>query len=259
MYTDLVISNPGYYVERLADNEARIKDTKTRMEGLKIGEQTKIKNLKDDLNQYDKNPHFYRNRKILAVAGTIALVAAVVIASYFTLGFALPFFIGINVGGGLYSLASFVGVFGSIFTFSPLAGLIAIPPIHKRVWSTPEKDRILLTQKEQDHKEALDKLRISEKQIEEDDKQLKAALKKEITSKQHSLQLHQEATVDSFSEAAWNATITLSPSLKLLITPEKQKAAWLNKQVTLLETRENLPQNIQDLERQLEKFVKIED
>jgi hypothetical protein len=219
---DFVVSNPGKYEGKLANNEARIKD------------------IRSDLNQYEKNPHYYRNRKILAVAGTVALIAAVAIVSYFTLGSSLPFFVGMVGVGGQYSLTTIVGVFGSLFSLAPLAGLIAIPRIHERVWSTPEKDQI------------------SVKQIEEDNKQLKADLQKEISSNQHSLQLYQKATADSFSETAWNATVTLFPSLKLLTTPEKQKAAWLNRQVDLSETREGLYQNIQDLERQLKKFAKID-
>lgn len=80
----------------------------------------KIANLQEDLAKFKKNPKFYGYKKILAIAASIAIVAATAVASFFTFSLGTPLFIAAVSGFSPSGMAA-----GGILMFmsAPLSGL----------------------------------------------------------------------------------------------------------------------------------------
>lgn len=93
----------------------------------------KIVCLNKDLAQHAKNPNFYRNQRIIAVAATIAIVAAVALTSYLTFGLGVAVICS-PVGGYLFVPALFLMT-------APLFGLTFLKDTVPNIFRNAQKDR----------------------------------------------------------------------------------------------------------------------
>jgi hypothetical protein len=191
----------------------------------------KIISLKKDLTDFEKNPNFYRNKKIIAIAASVAILAAVIIGSAFTLG--LAFFT-------LYNCVVTLSPFGPAAFFSsplaaiPLLGLI--PFIHQlsNVFRSYEKDLKILN--------TLQKEKATQKQ----------QRASEIALMQSTLQLYNKATTQDFNEDTWEAMkkVLNKPNLENIEGEEKKKLIWGANQEFLEHNKERLVTQLKTLRLQ---------
>lgn len=142
----------------------------------------KITNLKEDLAKFEGNPNFYRNKKFIAIAASLAVIATVAILSCFTFNLGAPVFIAT-----VSNFSSPGLVAGGIFTFmtAPLFGLVSLRTTLPDAFKSHKRDLKKLAALQAEHKK-------TEQQLAE-----KIALKKfKLQHTQEQLQKISEAMLE---------------------------------------------------------------
>ncbi|MBA3816546.1 MAG: hypothetical protein H0X29_08525 [Parachlamydiaceae bacterium] len=196
-----------------------------------------IVNLKKDLSSYEKNPNFYRNRKIVGIAKSIAVVAAVALACYFTFSIGVPLFIAALSGFSPSGLAAG----GILFTMSaPAGGLSVIPKLNPFIYRSAQGDKARV------------------EKLADENKALKASAITKKTTLSHYLEILKENVKSceivleyKFNEDIWSHVTKLLPHLANIKDVEQQEFEWRKYNTFFLGQKQNLPTQINSLESQL--------
>lgn len=97
----------------------------------------KISNLQDDLEKFKSNPKLYRNKKILAIAASVAIIAATAVASFFTFNLGAPLFIAAVSG---FSPSGYAAGGILMFMASPLMSLGTLGLTMPNAFRNQQKD-----------------------------------------------------------------------------------------------------------------------
>lgn len=192
--------------------------------------QGKISNIRKDLDEFSKNPNFYRNKKIMAVAASVVIIAAVAVASYFTFALGTPFFVATITG---YSPSGLAGGAILMMMTTPLLGLASLGTTVPNIFKTHQKDESTL------------------QDLEQENAHLRKNCESKMTNMRERLGLYERVCADEYSDEAWQSMKKLlaESSLNAINGDEKKKAIWLGKQQDLEESRAQLKGRLNNLVR----------
>ena len=178
----------------------------------------KIIDIKNNLIEYEKNPNFYRNKKIIAITAAVVATIAVAVLAYFCWVVALPVFLG-EIGTGR---ASGAAIGGGIFmpAVAGLGGYLGVSYLFKSL---------------DGDKEAL-------KKLETENNVLTNRLQSKIKLCNAHIESSNAATTKQFTEEAWKAMKAISTSaystlLDHIDTDQKKEALWLVNQQEIISFR----------------------
>jgi hypothetical protein len=139
-----------------------------------------------NLEAHDKNPNFYRNKKIIAIAAAIFALIAVAAITYLSYGIALPAFLAAIGTGHASGMA-----IGGTLIFPPMAavaGISGVQYLYRTFDSDSQKRETLQAQ----------------------NKVIKDRIDAKIELCKQHIQWCNEALSEEFSEAAWDALKKIS-------------------------------------------------
>lgn len=168
-----------------------------------------IEKISKDLEAHKKNPNFYRNRKMIAVAAAVMAVAIAALLIYYC-GWVAPHAFHISGDARPY-------IFAALSMPPYFAICLAVMAIGK-CWSEIRRN------------EKTDRKFLKELTDEKD--KVKGQIQDRVKCYEDRIAICNAATVEQYSEETWQAmnklpTDLLNLSLDELNSPEHHKAAWL--------------------------------